>query len=334
MNKTRAKQLLKKFEGLKIAVLGDMVLDEYVYGESTRISREAPVLILRHERSDVLPGGGANPVSNIQSLGGAVHPVGVVGDDRGADLLEELFRKKGVDTSGLIRDRERETQRKVRLMAGGHNTARQQIVRLDYVSEEALPPTLEARVLAALERALTGADGLLVSDYGSGLVTAGVLKVINSLAQKKPELVTVVDSRYQLNKYRGVWAAVPNETEAAPAAGFEEYREAMLNKIGEKLLGTLKSRMVLVTRGSKGMSLYQKGKRSPSTVPVYGSTRIVDVNGAGDTVAAAMTLALAAGANGEEAMALANAAGGVAVMHPGPASVTAKQLMKNLEKYL
>jgi rfaE bifunctional protein kinase chain/domain len=194
-------------------------------------------------------------------------------------------------------------------------------------------PAIEKKVLRALEEQLSGADALLVSDYGSGLITPGVLRTINLLAKKRPRLVTVVDSRYQLTKYRNIWAAVPNETEAAPAAGYEEYRESNLPRIGEKLLATLKSRMVLVTRGSKGMSLFQKGRKLSSVEP-YGSTRIVDVNGAGDTVAAAFTLGLAAGAKPEEAMALANAAGGVAVMKTGPASVTARQLMANLRRYL
>jgi rfaE bifunctional protein kinase chain/domain len=329
MNLKPWQSLLSKFTGKRIVVLGDMMLDEYLYGETTRISREAPVLILKYGHTEVLPGGGANPVSNIHSLGGQALPVGVVGDDAMGARLRAIFADKGMDTSGLVEEPGRVTAVKTRILAGGHNTAKQQVIRVDRIEERPVAAATERRVLTALEERLKGAQGLIVSDYGNGLVTDRVLAHLNGLRRRHPRLVICVDSRYRLMDYRNVTVVTPNETEAAPAAGFEEYSEAMLPAIGKRLLATTRAGMVLVTRGSQGMSLFRK-QRPTATIPVCGSREIVDVNGAGDTVAAAITLALASGAEPEAAMALANAAGGVAVMQSGPAAVTAPQVLANL----
>ena len=330
MNLKPFQDILKRFASKRVVVLGDMVLDEYVVGATERISREAPVLILRHERTAELPGGGANPVSNVHSLGAIAMPVGVIGDDMAGERLRSIFKAKGLDTSGLISEPGRPTSRKVRVLAGSHNTARQQVIRVDYASDEAVSRPTRALLLRALQARLEGADALIVSDYGAGVMGSELLAYVNALGKKKPKLVICVDSRYQLSQYKHVTVITPNETEAAPAAGFEEYHESDLPLIGKKLLAATKARMVLVTRGSKGMSLFT-GK-SRTDIPVYGSTQIVDVNGAGDSVATAMTLALAAGASNADAMKIANAAGGVAVMQAGPASVTQQQILALLKK--
>ncbi len=327
--KTLAK-ILEKFSRLRIVVLGDLMLDEYVFGATTRISREAPVLILKHERTLSLPGGGANPVSNIASLGAEALPVGVLGTDRAGETLRDLFKEKGVDVGGIVGEPGRVSPVKIRVLAGDHNTARQQVIRSDHLAEHPRLPATEKAVLAALEARLKGADGLIVSDYGNGLITPAVLRFVNGLARKLPKLVTCVDSRYQLGEYRGVTAMVPNETEAAPAAGYEDFGPDDLDKIGRRLLSRTKAKQVLITRGSRGMSLFKAGRRED--IGVLGGTQIVDVNGAGDSVAACFTLALAAGASSSQAMQLANAAGGVAVMQAGPASVTRDQIISLLRK--
>jgi rfaE bifunctional protein kinase chain/domain len=329
MRITEFEKILKRFAGKRIVVLGDMVLDEYVSGSTERISREAPVLILRHERTLELPGGGANPVSNVHSLGGQALPVGLIGDDAAGERLGQIFKAKGLDTSGLVTESGRPTSRKVRVMAGGHNTARQQVIRVDYAPEEGPSKASKKKLLKALEERLAHADGLIVSDYGVGVVGEEILELINGLGKKRPLLVTCVDSRYQLASYRGVSVITPNETEAAPAAGFEEYKDSDLPAIGKKLLKETGAKMALITRGSKGMSLFSGADRID--VPVYGSTQIVDVNGAGDSVASAMTLALVAGARPELAMKVANAAGGVAVMQAGPASVMRDEILDLLK---
>lgn len=332
MNLNPYKKILAGFSGCRVVVLGDMMLDEYLYGETTRISREAPVLILKHHRTVTLPGGGANPVSNIHSMGGQPRAVGVLGDDAAGNSLREIFRSKGLGVDGLVAEAGRPTALKSRILAGGINTAKQQVIRVDRVSEGGIRRDTEDRVLEALRRELPGARGLIVSDYGAGLVTPRVLKFINSLGKKYPRLVICVDSRYRLMDYRHVTVVTPNETEAAPAAGYEDYDEALLPRIGRKLLSSVGARMVLVTQGSKGMTLFSRGGK-PCHLPVFGSTEIVDVNGAGDTVASAMTLALCAGASPQQAMTLANAAGGVAVMQAGPASVTREQILAALKKF-
>jgi rfaE bifunctional protein kinase chain/domain len=326
------KALLAKFAGKRIAVLGDMMLDEYVYGETARISREAPVLILKYGHTEVLPGGGANPVSNIHSLGGIALPVGVTGDDSMGARLRAIFADKGLDTTGLVQEPGRTTPVKTRILAGGHNTAKQQVIRVDKVEERPISAATERAVLSALEARLRQAQGLIVSDYGNGLVTDGVLAYVNGLRRRHPKLAICVDSRYRLMDYRNVTVVTPNETEAAPAAGFDEYAEAMLPAIGKRLLASTRSAMVLVTQGSKGMTLFRSAKRALH-VDVCGGREIVDVNGAGDTVASAMTLALAAGAKPELAMQVANAAGGVAVMQSGPASVSREQVLQNLTQH-
>jgi rfaE bifunctional protein kinase chain/domain len=325
-----AKAVLDRFAKLRVVVLGDLMLDEYVFGETSRISREAPVLILKHERTLSLPGGGANPVSNIASLGAQALPVGVLGLDRAAEQLHDIFRAKGVDLSGVVSEPGRTSPVKIRVLAGGHNTARQQVIRLDHEADGPIAKASEAAVLKALDDRLRGAHALIISDYGNGLMTPALLKYVNGLAKRHPRLVTCVDSRWQLGSYRGVSVITPNETEAAPAAGFEGYREADLDAIGAALLKRTQARMVLVTRGSRGMSLFRA--RAREDIGVYGSDEIVDVNGAGDSVASCMALALAAGADPGLAMRLANAAGGVAVMQRGPASVTRDEILALLEQ--
>jgi len=324
-----AQKILRAFSSLRVVVLGDLMLDEYVFGETTRISREAPVLILKHERTLSLPGGGANPASNCASLGATALPVGVLGSDRAGQALVDIFKAKGVDTSGVVTEAGRVSPVKIRILAGGRNTARQQVIRLDHEAEGPIAKATENAVLKALDARLKGAHALIISDYGNGLMTPRLLRRVNFLAAQRPRLVVCVDSRYQLASYRGVTVITPNETEAAPAAGFEDYREQDLDRIGKALLKRTRARMVLVTRGRCGMSLFRGGRRDD--VPVLGSTDSVDVNGAGDSVAACMTLALAAGADGKTAMRLANAAGGVAVMQRGPASVTRAEILKLLE---
>jgi rfaE bifunctional protein kinase chain/domain len=328
---TEARKILRAFSRLRVVVLGDLMLDEYVFGETTRISREAPVLILKHERTLSLPGGGANPVSNIASMGATALPVGVLGLDRAGQTLLDIFKAKKVDTSGVATETGRTTPVKIRVLAGGHNTARQQVIRLDHEADGPISADTETAVLKALDARLKGAHALIISDYGNGLMTPRLLRRVNLLAARMPRLVVCVDSRYQLGAYRGVTVITPNETEAAPAAGFEDYREGDLDRIGKALLRRTRARMVLVTRGSRGMSLFQGRSAGREDIPVLGSTDSVDVNGAGDSVAACMTLALAAGARPGLAMRLANAAGGAAVMQRGPASVTKAQILELLE---
>jgi rfaE bifunctional protein kinase chain/domain len=322
-------QLLALVDRLKartVAVVGDVVADEFVYGRVARVSREAPVLILEYDTTVVVPGAGGNAANNVAALGGRAVLVGVVGrDDPGKRLGAALHAR--VDQRRLVRAPGRATTVKTRILAGGIHSAKQQVVRIDRGVHAPVDRDSRARVEArALEAALT-ADALLLSDYGSGLVTpALVAKLRSALAKQGHPIPVLIDSRYRLLDYRGLTACTPNESEVEQALGVEiDDSLAALERAGRTVLERTGMQAVLVTRGSRGMALFVPG--SPTMhIPIFGSDEIADVTGAGDTVMATMTLALAAGSTFEAAARLANYAGGIVVMKRGTATVSAQEL--------
>lgn len=318
--------LVSAFRGLRIAVVADLVVDEFLNGRVERISREAPVLILQYEGSDLRLGGGANAVHNIKTLGGDPIPVGFVGNDPMGRSLMALLRKKRIQTLGVGRARGYGTPLKTRILGGGFHTTRQQIVRMDRTQPlaAAADPETKSHVLRALKR-IGAVDGVLVSDYGLGLVTPEVLKLATAFARKHNAPLTA-DSRHALLGLSGVTAVTPNEPEVEEALGISIGHDlAKLTRAGRTLQARLKTPSVLVTRGSDGMSLFEAGV-PPRHIPVFGSDEVADVTGAGDTVIATFTLALAAGATAYEAAHLANLAGGLVVMKRGTATVSAPEL--------
>ncbi len=315
-------KLLEKFKGKKVIVLGDFILDEYLYGETERISREAPVLILRHRKSVYLAGGGANPIMNIKDLGGEPLPVSVAGNDVYSKTLIDMIRSKGVDTSHIIRDSRYSVPVKTRVMAGSVHTVKQQVVRIDRVPEETPPKDLEDTFIETILSAAKTADTMLVSDYDSGIVTDRVIKCVNELAAKG--LKVIVDSRHALKKFRNVTTGTPNETEAGPLVGVEKYGEKDVELTGKKLAKAVKSKGMIITRGSRGMMVFE-GKKVMKVAP-YGGDEIVDVSGAGDTVSSIVTLAVSCGASLYDAAFLANLGGGIVVMKRGVATVSPNEL--------
>jgi rfaE bifunctional protein kinase chain/domain len=308
-----------------LLVLADLVADEFVSGRAQRLSREAPVLILEHEGTEIRPGGGANAVHNIRTLGGEPVPLGVLGRDDYGRRLRALLRGAGIDVTGVVMDKTYPTPVKSRILGGGTHSTRQQIVRIDRVS--ALPERSAARVQVA--RALGTfkgrLDGVLVSDYGLGLVTPDLVRSAIALAERRGVPVTV-DSRHGLLGLRGMTAVTPNEAEVEAALGIRIGHDlGRLEAAGRTLLRRLGAKAVLITRGSDGMALFQPG-RKPVHIPIYGSDQVADVTGAGDTVIATFTLALAAGATAAEASVLANYAGGIVVMKRGTATVSFEEL--------
>lgn len=301
--------------GKRVLVLGDMILDEFVYGRTERISREAPVVIVRYQGTDWHPGGAANAAQNVVSLGGAALPVSVVGADAAGARLRGILRSRGMTARGLVAARGLATTTKTRIMAGDYHAQWQQVVRVDREEETPLPPRIEKRLLAAFERELPRADAVLLSDYHQRLFTERVIAgtVRRARARRVP---IVVDSRFRLERFRGVTTAVPNEVEAARAAGIELGTEADVDRIGRRLLRRLGAASVLVTRGKFGMALYRAGA-PPEKVGIVGSPEATDVTGAGDTVAAAVALSLAAGHDMPLAMRLANVAASIVVMKRG-----------------
>jgi rfaE bifunctional protein kinase chain/domain len=324
----RLRALITGFTGKRIVVVGDLIADEYLYGKPARISREAPVLILRFTDREVRLGGAANAAHNVRALGATALPIGVLGADPAGDEVLRLFGEAGIPCEGVTRAAERLTPMKTRIMAGGYESTRQQVVRLDREPEPSLPGDVEARLIAAVQAAGSGADAFLVSDYGYGAVTARVFEAVIEAARGHGAIVAV-DSRYDLPRFRGATAATPNEPEVEALTGAELGDERALEKAGRVVLERLDSRYLLITRGSRGMALLER--EGPVTfIPIHGSDQIADVTGAGDTVISALTVALAAGAGAVEAAWLANVAGGVVVMKRGTATVSPQELSESL----
>jgi rfaE bifunctional protein kinase chain/domain len=327
----RWKKIVRSFSDVSITVLGDLVADEFVFGEIARVSREAPVLILKHRERTVVPGGGANAAMNLASLGVNVLPVGVVGDDEAGSLLLERFRDKKISTSGIERVKGYITTTKTRILAGMSHTSRQQVVRVDREPEplDELHPVLLKLVNTAREYA-TASDALLVSDYGYGAATPRLLNFVksNGCVQDKP---VTVDSRYRILDYIGATAATPNEPEVEEALRIRiGHDDEKLLSAGERLMKEMALESLVITRGRDGMVAFEKNAK-PLPIPIYGSDQVVDVTGAGDTVIATFTAALAAGADTASAARLANFAGGIVVMKRGTATVSREELLAAID---
>jgi rfaE bifunctional protein kinase chain/domain len=316
-----------RFPRCRVAVVGDFVADEFLYGRVARVSREAPVLILEYDKTDVVPGGAGNAANNVAALGAATRAVGLVGDDEAGGRLRAALHP-GVDATRLRRVRGRATPTKTRILAGGIHSAKQQVVRIDRSTRRrATPEEREAFARAALA-ATASVDGVLVSDYGGGLVTPRLVAAIRRAARTRRggRPAILVDSRYDLARYRGLTASTPNEAEAEAFLGEPIGDDGRaLERAGRRLLDATRMQAVLVTRGSRGMALFERNVPTRH-IPIFGSDEIADVTGAGDTVIAAMTLALAAGAAPYDAARLANVAGGLVVMKRGTATVSAAEL--------
>ena len=324
----RLRDALARFQGKRVAVIGDLIADEYLYGKPARISREAPVLILRFTDREVRLGGAANAAHNVHALGATVLPVGLLGQDAAGDEVHALFRQAGMDTDGIWREPGRPTPVKTRIMAGGYQATRQQVVRLDREPEGGISGAAEARLIERLRAIGPTADGFLVSDYGYGTVTPRVYETVLELGHARQVPVTV-DSRYELPRFKGATAATPNEPEVEALTGEELGDEPAVEKAGRAVLERLDARLLLVTRGSRGMALFER--EGPVTfMPIHGSDEIADVTGAGDTVISTFTVGLAARATAGEAAWLANVAGGVVVMKRGTATVTMPELLAAL----
>jgi D-glycero-beta-D-manno-heptose-7-phosphate kinase len=324
----RLKRIIEAFPQITITVLADLVADEFVFGEITRVSREAPVLILKHRERTVLPGGGGNAIYNLAELGVNVFPVGVVGEDEPGRLLLQRFRQKKIPTAGIFRVKGYTTVTKTRILAGMAHTNRQQVVRVDREPEN--PPnshTERELVLAAREYA-RGSDALLLSDYGYGAVTPAIFDQVRSAAKSIPILL---DSRYRLLQYQNVSAATPNEAEVEAALGITIGDDTgKLAAAGKALMDRLKLQSLVITRGRDGMMAMER-RHKPVHIPIFGSDQVADVTGAGDTVIATFAAALAAGADTDSAARLANYAGGIVVMKRGTATVSPQELVAAID---
>jgi rfaE bifunctional protein kinase chain/domain len=326
----RYAQIVSRFRNTRIIVAGDLIADEFIYGRVERVSREAPVLIIGYDATETVPGGAGNAASNAAALGATVDVIGVVGsDDAGTRMMKalpprakrELIRR----ASGYV------TPVKTRILAGGVHSAKQQVVRIDRAGSPA-DASASRHMEMALVRAIGRADAVILSDYGRRLVTPQLWQRVLKARKKKTPPMTLVDSRYALGQFEGMTACTPNESEVEALLGIRiGDNPQALESAGRTLLGRLRCQALLITRGSRGMALFEPGKRTEH-IAIVGSDQVTDVTGAGDTVIATFGCALAAGATFSEAAHLANFAGGVVVMKRGTATVSPEELLASIER--
>ena len=319
---------LSGMQGRNILVIGDMVADIYLDGRISRISREAPVLVLEQAGEKVVAGGAANVVNNIATLGGTVHAAGLVGRDESADGLRAILAKNGADVRGLISDESRPTISKTRIIAGGRATVSQQIVRIDKESKEPVHPVIEAELRAYIESVLP-TEGVVISDYGSGTVTEGLQTLLIDYCRAKG-IPSIVDSRYTVRRFSGIGYVKQNDAELAAAVGRELATTEDIIRAAEELRRELQAKGVLVTRGELGMVLVENC--AVHEIPVSDKSEVFDVSGAGDTCVATVILALAAGAEPALAARLSNIASGIAVRKLGTSTVSVRELAEAVEK--
>jgi rfaE bifunctional protein kinase chain/domain len=327
MLKERLLALIDGFGDRRVLVVGDIIADEFIYGEISRVSREAPVLILKYDATEMVAGGAGNAANNVAALGGRARLAGLVGADaEGRRLMAGLPR--GVERSHIVRVRQYRTPVKTRILAGGVHSAKQQVVRIDRDAAWPLAEAVSRAFAAKLAPAVAGCDAVVLSDYGSGLITPRLAQTLRrALAGRSTARVPIlVDSRYRLFEYHGMTTCTPNESEVEQLLGIRVDDDAgALERAGREILRRTRSGAVLITRGSRGMALFQP-RQVTTHIPIFGSDEVTDVTGAGDTVIATSALALAAGATFYEAARLANYAGGLVVMKRGTATVSPQEL--------
>jgi rfaE bifunctional protein kinase chain/domain len=324
--KERLAALVRSFAGRRVLVVGDLIADQFVFGEISRVSREAPVLILRHERTETAPGGAANCAMNLASLGARAAVVGVVGaDESGRELLEKM-KGAGVECGGVILSERLRTTTKVRVLAGHAHAPRQQVIRLDYEGGMLDDNEIIGEVARAATEQAREADAVIISDYNYGVVS---IETLTALRARTADVPVLVDSRFRLGEFVGFTSATPNEDEVEQAVGRRLESENDLAEEGERLRERLGLASLLITRGKNGMLLVERD-RAPLFLEAVGTHDAVDVTGAGDTVIATYTLALASGARAGEAARLANHAGGIVVLKRGTACVHADELVASV----
>lgn len=322
--------LVDRLADARVLVLGDAVLDEFEQGEIARVSREAPVLILDHRRTDLCPGGAANTAANLAALDVRAAIAGRIGDDAQGERLSSLLAALGVDARGLVRERGYATPTKTRILAGGPHTRKQQIVRMDRGRRGVpLGERAKLRIAAAARRARGRGDAVVLADYGYGLLDPSWVAALGPGAGP-----LTLDSRFAIDRYRGVSAATPNLEEVERAVGrrLDDDDEAAIAAAARELRRKLRAEALLCTRGARGMTLDAAGRGAAARIPVFGSDEVADVTGAGDTVIAVFTAARAAGATWRAAAELANVAGGLVVMKSGTATLSRAELRAALEE--
>jgi len=327
---TRLFEIIDSFKTAKVLVIGDLTLDEFITGEVERISREAPVLILRHENTRQIPGGGANAVYNLAKLGAQVKVAGLVGKDTQGAALLSIFTDAGIDITGVVREGDRPTVTKTRISGHARQSVTQQIVRIDRKCDQLPATELQIQLAEYIQQHCTEVDAVVCSDYGDGVFTNPVIQA--ALSHQR----VIVDTQKNLPRYAGASLFTPNLPEAELAVGYPINDAFSLEKAGEDLLKLTQAKQILITRGEEGMSLFEKenGEIKTAHIPAFNRTEVFDVTGAGDTVVAALTLSLCVGASFWEATVLGNLAASIVVRQFGTATTSVEEMKEALQLLL
>ena len=325
LNFSRLKDIVHTFNKARVLVVGDLILDEFIWGSVSRISPEAPVPVVWVDRENFMPGGASNVAGNIRSLGGEAHLAGVVGDDARGQILQAVLRKKGVHCEGIFADRERPTTQKTRVIA--HH---QHVARIDREIVRPIPENILKSLVDFIEKKIHDVDALIIEDYGKGVVVPRLVQQIVRIAKKNHKIITVDPKETHISYYKGVTTITPNHHEAGIAVEFPVKDNASLECAGRKLLSKLRCQSVLITQGENGMSLFQSGRATVKIGTV--AQDVFDVSGAGDTVISAFTLAKARKATDLEAAHISNCAAGIVVGKVGVAVTTQKELIEKIRK--
>jgi rfaE bifunctional protein kinase chain/domain len=327
----RLNAIVRHFPHKRLLVVGDLVADQFLYGGITRVSREAPVLILHYEKTETTPGGAGNCAVNIAALDGHADMVGVVGDDEPGNALLKRLARADVDCSAVFQQPGLRTTTKVRILAGQLHSTRQQVLRIDYETEPPLDEVVREQLIQRVRDKAQTADAIIISDYNYGMVDATMAGAIREAAAKRG-IPVIVDSRYRLHELANFTSGTPNEDEVEYVVGRKFETTDQLVEACEELRRRLDYAALLVTRGSHGILLVAK-ENAPVMVPAIGAKEPVDVTGAGDTVMATYALALSSGSDFADAARLANHAGGIVVMKRGTASISRKELLSSVFRW-
>ncbi len=327
---TQLQSAIQRFSQGRVLVVGDLVIDEMVYGHTHRLSREAPVLILRHDHTDIILGAAGNAAHNIAALN-AKHTavLGTCGDDYYASHLLEALRRDGIDPDRVIQDRQRPTSTKTRVSGIANQSVTQQIVRMDRDSKAPLSPEIEAKMMDVLTSQIEAFDALLLSDYGLGMMTPKIIETCQQLCLKHQKIMTV-DTQQSMSAFQKATIQTPNQPEAEQNVGYEISSRDRLLKAGEDLLALTQAENILITLGSDGMALFENNGQL-TEIPAFNRSEVFDVTGAGDTVIGTLTLALATGASLLEATLLGNLAASIVVKRFGAAVTSQQELCDALE---
>ncbi|MFH1752566.1 MAG: D-glycero-beta-D-manno-heptose-7-phosphate kinase [Candidatus Omnitrophota bacterium] len=324
INFSRLSGIIDNFSKARVMVVGDLILDEFIWGSVNRISPEAPVPVVWVDRESFIPGGASNVANNIAALGAKVELVGIVGKDERGKILKGELSKKGVSIGGVISDAKRPTTLKTRVIAH-----KQQVVRIDKEHINSVSSETLSKIISYIKKKIDQIDKLIIEDYGKGLITPELLKAIVPLAKRHKKTISVDPKEDHLSFYKGVTVITPNAEEASKAAGIKIENKRSIDEIGKKLLKKLRCKMVLITLGERGMALFrQDGK--PTYIPTM-AQEVFDVSGAGDTVVGTFSLALASGAKATEAAHIANYAAGIVVGKIGIAVIKRDELLRKIK---